>query len=406
MRLTKNNITKTKGKYKPKALLILIDEMSEVMSCSDFRKVTTIQESIGSIARLGRAAGVHLCLATQRPSSNIINSDLKNNIQQSLILGDFDAGASSLIFDEDVSHLSKPEIKGRGFIKSGKEITEFQSYWTEPKKDFRYVDVKETEPVFMDERQKNKREDFNNKRSERMERLKNKMNGGDLNEIVSNTNDDKSKQPKEQNGVETEKQKNDFNNDISQKELIEKLTSNDNDINAKNNNENNNDLNFIDLLGKNKSKNKMIKDKDKEKDTSVDTINFTNDSGSNINNNSAIESETVEEKSIKENTENSNEKNSSNNDNGINNNNHSKIKLIKNEDSKNTVESHKSRGIKIVSNSNESNIINKNNRENNNNDNGNNCKTIKIIKNTNEKSEKNIILKKRSDNNNDFNIVE
>lgn len=73
---------------------------------------------------------------TQRPSSNVINSDLKNNIQMGCLLGDFDSGASALIFDKDVSAMSKPEIKGRGFIKSGKEIYEFQSYWTEKDKDF------------------------------------------------------------------------------------------------------------------------------------------------------------------------------------------------------------------------------------------------------------------------------
>lgn len=256
MRLTKNNITKTKGKYKPKALLILVDEMSEVMSGSDFRKVSSIQENIGSIARLGRAAGVHLCLATQRPSSNVINSDLKNNIQQSLILGDFDAGASSLIFDEDVSHLSKPEIKGRGFIKSGKEITEFQSYWTEPKKDFRYVDTVEVSPVFMDSKQKN-RKDFENKRAERLSRLKEKA---DPSFLKNNDND---------NGNNADKGNEKASSDEKirrENELIEKIISENMD-NISNNiiNDNSNDENsenntggdeFVNLLGNlNKSKN-------------------------------------------------------------------------------------------------------------------------------------------------------
>ena len=143
MKLTRENFVKTKGIYKPKAILVEIDEMGEIMSGSNYKLVSSIQESIGSIARLGRAAGVHLCLATQRPSSNVINADLKNNIQQGVILGEFDSSASSLIFDEDVSNLSKPEIKGRGFVKSGKDIAEFQSYWTDPKKDFVYVETKE-----------------------------------------------------------------------------------------------------------------------------------------------------------------------------------------------------------------------------------------------------------------------
>lgn len=136
MELTSKDIIKHKEQYKPKAILILVDELSEVMNDGNYKLVSSIQNSLGSIARLGRAAGVHLCLATQRPSSNVINSDLKNNIQMGCLLGDFDSGASALIFDKDVSAMSKPEIKGRGFIKSGKEIYEFQSYWTEKDKDF------------------------------------------------------------------------------------------------------------------------------------------------------------------------------------------------------------------------------------------------------------------------------
>lgn len=141
--LTKDNIEKSTCKYTPKAMVIMIDEMTEVMSGSNYKIVSKTQENIGSIARLGRAAGCHLVLATQRPSSNVINADLKNNIQQSVLLGDFDSGISSLVFDNDISHMSKPEIKGRGFIKAGKEIIEFQSYWTEPKRDFHFNETKD-----------------------------------------------------------------------------------------------------------------------------------------------------------------------------------------------------------------------------------------------------------------------
>ena len=35
--------------------------------------------------------------------------------------------------EKDISQLSKPEIKGRGFIGSGKEIIETQTYYTQPK---------------------------------------------------------------------------------------------------------------------------------------------------------------------------------------------------------------------------------------------------------------------------------
>lgn len=129
-------IEETTCKYNPKAIVIGIDEMTEVSEGSDYKAVNSIKDSIASIARLGRASAVHLFLATQRPSSNVISNDIKNNIHQSVILGEFDAAISGLIFDEDISHKAKPEIKGRGFTKVGKEIFEFQSYLTNPEKDF------------------------------------------------------------------------------------------------------------------------------------------------------------------------------------------------------------------------------------------------------------------------------
>lgn len=134
--ITKNNIHKTQDVFNPKAIIVVIDELSEIMNDNDYKTVSNITTDLGSIARLGRAAGCHLCLATQRPSSNIINADLRNNIQMSCLLGDFDSSASTLVFDKDISDLSKPEIKGRGFIKTGKEIIEFQAYYTEKEKDF------------------------------------------------------------------------------------------------------------------------------------------------------------------------------------------------------------------------------------------------------------------------------
>lgn len=128
-------IKKESAPFKPKAIMVLVDELGEVMSNSNFKLVNSIQGNISSIARLGRAGAVHLCLATQRPSANVISAEVKNNVNAGILLGHFDAGASSLIFDEDISDLAKPEIKGRGYLKTG-GINEFQAYWVERSKDF------------------------------------------------------------------------------------------------------------------------------------------------------------------------------------------------------------------------------------------------------------------------------
>ena len=79
--IDKNSIRKTKGIYTPKALLFLADELNELMTSDDYKSVDIVKGALGSIARLGRAAGVHLALACQRASGSTISTDLKNNIQ-------------------------------------------------------------------------------------------------------------------------------------------------------------------------------------------------------------------------------------------------------------------------------------------------------------------------------------
>ena len=95
--------------------MLLIDEYNELMT--DDTAAPMVNEAVGSIARLGRAAATHLILAMQKPS---IRSDIMQNIQMSVALGNFDSGTSSTLFDKDISHLAKPEIKGRAFLRTRK----------------------------------------------------------------------------------------------------------------------------------------------------------------------------------------------------------------------------------------------------------------------------------------------
>ena len=45
---------------------------------------------------------------------------------------------AQLMFEKDISNLAKPQIKGRGFIGSGQEIIETQTYYTQPEKDWEF----------------------------------------------------------------------------------------------------------------------------------------------------------------------------------------------------------------------------------------------------------------------------
>ena len=58
------------------SIVVLIDEYMEMM----FEAPKDLEAIVASVARLGRAAGSHLVMATQRPSSDVITGAIKSNI--------------------------------------------------------------------------------------------------------------------------------------------------------------------------------------------------------------------------------------------------------------------------------------------------------------------------------------
>lgn len=57
-------------------IVVIVDEYMEMM----FHAPKDLEMYIASLSRLARASGIHLVLATQRPSSDVITSDIKANI--------------------------------------------------------------------------------------------------------------------------------------------------------------------------------------------------------------------------------------------------------------------------------------------------------------------------------------
>ena len=67
---------KKKGKKMPK-ILIIIDEFADLMNSSAERKL--MENKISRLAAKARAAGIHLIMATQRPSADIMEGSIKTN---------------------------------------------------------------------------------------------------------------------------------------------------------------------------------------------------------------------------------------------------------------------------------------------------------------------------------------
>lgn len=71
---------------------------------------------IGSIARLGRAAGVHLVIATQRPDAKLIPGETKANLGVRINCGTTNSTASSMILENAEGTKVKSNPRGRLYL--------------------------------------------------------------------------------------------------------------------------------------------------------------------------------------------------------------------------------------------------------------------------------------------------
>ena len=114
-------------------LIFACDEVAEVLDKTGAdaerkKLLAQIENRLSTIARQGRAFGIHLILATQRPDASIIPGQIRNNMDFR-VCGRADSVLSSIILDNtDAAGLIPKDARGRFLLHDG---TIFQAYWFE-----------------------------------------------------------------------------------------------------------------------------------------------------------------------------------------------------------------------------------------------------------------------------------
>ena len=109
------------------------DEVAEVLDKTGLTKeqkerIGLIENRLSIIARQGRAFGIHLILAMQRPDANILSGQIRNNID-CRVCGRADTILSQIILDNTTAAEQIPKDKsGRFILHDG---TVFQGFWVD-----------------------------------------------------------------------------------------------------------------------------------------------------------------------------------------------------------------------------------------------------------------------------------
>lgn len=111
-------------KYDGYKIIIIIDELADLILSSK----RVIEDFIVRIAQMGRACGIHLVLATQRPTVNIVTGLIKANIPDRIALRVASARDSLVILEQKGAE----KLKGKGdcLVKIGNETKRVQCFYS------------------------------------------------------------------------------------------------------------------------------------------------------------------------------------------------------------------------------------------------------------------------------------
>jgi S-DNA-T family DNA segregation ATPase FtsK/SpoIIIE len=112
--------------------ILIFDEFADLI-LSDREAKKTFEELVARIAAKGRAAGIHLLLATQRPDRNVVTGLIKANLPLKICLKVTSGMNSQIVLDEPGAE----KLLGRGDLlcNAGRGLVRAQSYFI-PQHDF------------------------------------------------------------------------------------------------------------------------------------------------------------------------------------------------------------------------------------------------------------------------------
>ena len=139
-------------------LLLIVDELADLMMSGGFE----VEQNLVRLAQLGRATGIHLLLATQRPSVNVVTGLLKANIPARVafaVASQIDSrvildtiGAEKLLGKGDMLLLNNESPKPRrvqGTLVYDQEIDQLVEFWREHKgPPLPNIDMSEALPLY------------------------------------------------------------------------------------------------------------------------------------------------------------------------------------------------------------------------------------------------------------------
>lgn len=110
-------------------MVVVVDEYADLLDAAE-DDADQLETNVRRIAQIARSVGIHLVIATQRPSANIINTDLRSNLDMRAAFRVPSDSDSRVILDESGAE----DLGGDGdmLFKEGNEVTRLQGTLIEP----------------------------------------------------------------------------------------------------------------------------------------------------------------------------------------------------------------------------------------------------------------------------------